>query len=80
MKKWFDFAIVCLYILGAIGGVGFAVAGDSLPCAAGVVMLAIIAFLAVRAITLPGAIEGIKYYLVPDFGKMVEKPIKMFTR
>ncbi len=44
MKKWFDFAIVCLYILGAIGGVGFAVAGDSLPCAAGVVMLAIIAF------------------------------------
>ena len=41
MKKWFDFAIVCLYILGAIGGVGFAVAGDSLPCAAGVVMLAI---------------------------------------
>jgi hypothetical protein len=44
MKKWFDFAIVCLYILGAIGGVGFAIAGDSLPCAAGVVMLAIIAF------------------------------------
>ncbi len=35
-------------------------------------LLVIISALAVRAVTLDGADEGIKYYLVPDFGKMVE--------
>ena len=35
-------------------------------------LLAIISVLAVRAVTLDGAGEGLKYYLVPDFGKMVE--------
>ncbi len=33
-------------------------------------LLAIIALLAVRAVTLPGASEGLKYYLVPDFERM----------
>ena len=33
-------------------------------------LLAIISVLAVRTITLPGAEEGLRYYLVPDFGKM----------
>ena len=35
-------------------------------------LLAIITVLAIRSVTLTGAIEGVKYYLVPDFGKMVE--------
>ncbi len=35
-------------------------------------LLAIISILAVRAITLPGAGEGLKYYLVPDFKRMIE--------
>ncbi len=35
-------------------------------------LLAIIAVLAVRAITLPGAGEGLRYYLIPNFGKMAE--------
>ena len=35
-------------------------------------LLAIISLLAVRAVTLPGAGAGLKYYLVPDFGKMTE--------
>ena len=35
-------------------------------------LLAIIMLLAVRAVTLPGAAEGLTYYLVPDFGRMVE--------
>lgn len=35
-------------------------------------LLAIIVLLAFRAVTLPGAGAGLKYYLVPDFGRMVE--------
>ena len=35
-------------------------------------LLAIITVLAVRTITLPGAEEGLRYYLIPDFGKMAE--------
>lgn len=31
--------------------------------------------LAVRSITLPGAGEGLRYYLVPDFQRMVDKGI-----
>ena len=37
-----------------------------------VALLAIISLLAVRTVTLPGAGEGLRYYLVPDFGKMAE--------
>ena len=33
-------------------------------------LLAIIVVLAVRSVTLPGAGEGLKYYLIPDFSKM----------
>ena len=33
-------------------------------------LLAIILVLAVRSVTLPGASEGLKYYLIPDFSKM----------
>ncbi len=35
-----------------------------------VALLAIIVVLAVRSVTLPGAAEGLKYYLIPDFSKM----------
>ncbi|RPF47804.1 NSS family neurotransmitter:Na+ symporter [Hydrogenoanaerobacterium saccharovorans] len=31
--------------------------------------------LAVRAVTLPGAIEGLKFYLVPDVSKMIENGV-----
>jgi len=36
-------------------------------------LLSIIMVLAVHVITLPGAGEGLRYYLVPDFGKIAEK-------
>ncbi|MDO4292801.1 MAG: sodium-dependent transporter [Eubacteriales bacterium] len=32
----------------------------------------ILLILCVRSVTLPGAMDGIRFYLVPDFGKMVE--------
>lgn len=35
-------------------------------------LLAIIVILAIRAVTLPGASEGLKYYLVPSLDKMLE--------
>ncbi len=38
-------------------------------------LLAIIAVLAVRSVTLPGAEEGIAYYLLPDFERMVKNGI-----
>lgn len=38
-------------------------------------LLAIIVVLAVHVITLPGAGEGLRYYLVPDFSKMTENGI-----
>ena len=42
-----------------------------------IALLAIISVLAVRSVTLPeaGTVEGIKYYLVPDFKKMAEHGI-----
>ncbi|MEA4988256.1 MAG: sodium-dependent transporter [Anaerovorax sp.] len=38
-------------------------------------LLAIMVVLVIRVLTLPGAGEGIKFYLIPDFGKMVENGV-----
>lgn len=38
-------------------------------------LLAIIFVLAIRSITLPGASEGLKYYLIPDFERMMQQGI-----
>lgn len=35
-------------------------------------LLAILLVLCIRSVTLEGAAEGIRFYLIPDFGKMVE--------
>ena len=44
LKKFVCFIIIVLYALGAIGGFGFALYGGSVPCAIGVVVLALLAF------------------------------------
>ena len=41
-------------------------------------LLAIMVVLAVRSLFLPGSGEGLKFYLVPDFGKMFEGGFKGF--
>lgn len=38
-------------------------------------LLGIMAVLAVRAVTLPGASEGLRFYLIPDFGRMARNGI-----
>ena len=38
-------------------------------------LFVIMLILVVRAVTLPGAAEGLKFYLMPDFGKMAEAGI-----
>lgn len=35
-------------------------------------LLVLILLLVIRALTLPNAMEGVKFYIVPDFGKMIE--------
>lgn len=37
-------------------------------------LLALILILVVRAVTLPGAVDGIAFYLLPDFGKLAGSP------
>lgn len=39
-------------------------------------LLVIMIVLVIRAMTLPDAVEGLKFYLLPDFGKMEESGIK----
>lgn len=39
-------------------------------------LLALIGILAVRAVTLPGAEEGLKFYLYPDWSKILANPLK----
>ena len=40
-----------------------------------VCLLLLMVALAVRSVTLPGAGEGLKFYLVPDFGRLVEQGV-----
>lgn len=69
-----------LYMLGVV-------ATATLVCLAGVVkgvervtkflmvsLLALLGILAAKALTLPNAIEGVRFYLYPDWGKFMEHP------
>ena len=48
MRKLINFAILCLFVLGTIGGIGFCIYGGSWPCACGVAVLAIMALPTVK--------------------------------
>ena len=48
MKKAIDFAICALWVLGIIGGVGYAIYGGSYPIAAGCAINAILALPTVK--------------------------------
>ena len=38
-------------------------------------LFAIMVVLAIRSVTLPGAAEGLRFYLIPDFGKVLENGV-----
>ncbi len=38
-----------------------------------IVLLLLMVVMAVKVVLLPGAMEGVKYYLIPDFGRMMDK-------
>ena len=38
-KKFFYFLMICLYIIGVIGGIGYTIYGGAYPCAVGVLAL-----------------------------------------
>lgn len=65
-----------LYMLAAVAiGVGVTRAGlrngvERITKVMMVVLMAVLVVLCVRAVTLPGAAEGLSFYLMPDFGKL----------
>ena len=70
----------CVFWMGCAVVLGFTLCGIGLQGGVERVtkfmmggLLVIIVVLVVRSVTLPGAGEGIAFYLKPDFGKMVEK-------
>ena len=48
IKKVVSFTVCALWVLGTIGGVGFAIYGGSWPCAAGCVVNAVLALPTVK--------------------------------
>ena len=48
MKNLVSSVVICLWILGTIGGVGYAIYGGSWPCAVGVAVNAILALPTVK--------------------------------
>ncbi len=47
-KKIVSFAVLCLWALGTIGGIGYALYGGSVPCAIGCALNAALAFPTVK--------------------------------
>ena len=48
MKKFINFAVCCLWVLGTIGGIGYALYESAYPIAAGVAALSIMSFSTVK--------------------------------
>lgn len=48
MKKLISFAVICLWVLGTIGGIGYAIYGGSVPCVLGCAVNALLALRTVK--------------------------------
>lgn len=67
------FMVIVVVIGALICSLGLQKGVEKITKAMMVALLAIIAVLAVNSILLPGADEGLRYYLVPDFSRMTER-------
>lgn len=65
-------AFMLLTMIIVLGGIGGGIERSSKILMPGLFIMIVI--IAVRAVTLPGAIEGIKYLLVPDFQTIIKNP------
>ena len=66
------FMILAVLICFSIVGLGLQNGVEKITKGMMVALLVLMLVLAVRAVTLPGAMEGLKFYLYPDFSKMAD--------
>lgn len=72
MVLWMSVAVILGFLVCSMGlnnGV------EKITKAMMLCLLMLMGILAVRSVTLPGAAEGLRFYLLPDFGKMKEAGI-----
>lgn len=72
MIGWTIFAIILSF---GICSLGVQKGVEKITKVMMICLLVLIAVLAVNSLRLPGAGEGVKFYLLPDFGNMIEKGI-----
>lgn len=66
------FMVMVVVFCFLICGLGLQKGVEKITKAMMLMLLALMLILAVRSFTLPNAAEGLKFYLYPDFGKLVE--------
>ncbi len=69
------FMVIVVIIGFAICSLGLQNGVEKITKVMMIALFAVIVLLAVRSVTLPGAVEGIKYYLIPDLSKIKEHGI-----
>lgn len=69
---WMAFAVVLAF---GICSLGVQKGVEKITKVMMICLLGLIIVLAIHSVTLPGAMEGVKFYLIPDFGGMKEKGI-----
>ena len=76
-NPWLQIACLAVVILVGFGicSLGLKDGVEKITKVMMVLLIGIMVVLAVRSLTLPGAGEGLRYYLVPDFQKVAEKGV-----
>lgn len=69
------FAVITIVITGLIVMYGIRKGIEPAVKAMMIALFAIIILLAIRAVTLPNSLEGLKFYLLPDFSKLTPRVV-----
>ncbi len=72
MVFWMILAVVISF---GICGMGLQNGVEKVTKLMMIVLLLLMLVMAIKVVLLPGAMEGVKYYLIPDFGRMMDKGI-----